>query len=266
MADAKRITRRARIARTFHDGPLQPDTELILDKQASHHLLTVLRTSPGEQLILFNGDGNEYHATLADTAGRSKSKAAHLHITSCQAGLTDSELRITLVQCVSRPERMDISLRQAVELGVSAIQPVYSRHSIKINDEKRAQKKQEHWQSIVISACEQSGRATLPKMANALSYNQWLSLPMPSNHTHFILSPTANESLTLQAHKLLQNSVEPCQVSLIIGPESGLDSDEILQAVDAGARAVNMGNRILRTETAGPAGITLLQCLLGDLR
>ena len=266
MADAKRTARRARIARTFHDGPLQPDTELILDKQASHHLLTVLRTSPGDQLILFNGDGNDYQASLVDTAGRNKGKAAHLHIHSCQAGLPDSALRITLVQCVSRPERMDISLRQAVELGVSAIQPVYSRHSIKVNDEKRARKKQEHWHSIVISACEQSGRATLPTMADALSYNQWLSQPIPNNSTCFILSPSANESLTLQAHALRQSPDEPRRVSLVIGPESGLDSDEIQQAIDAGAKAVNMGNRILRTETAGPAGITLLQCLLGDLR
>lgn len=266
MVNAKRSTRRARIARFYHDGVLQPDTQLTLDKQASHHLVTVLRTQPGDQLVLFNGDGNNYPASLLETSGRNASKAAHLHIESCQPGLPDSALAITLVQCVSRPERMDICLRQAVELGVSAIQPLYSRQSIKVNDAKRAQKKQEHWQSIVISACEQSGRSTLPNLADALSYSEWLAQPMDTDNTHFILSPTATESLTQRANSMAQGSAYAGNVSLIIGPESGLDTDEIQQAVDAGASAVNLGNRILRTETAGPAGITLLQCLLGDLR
>jgi len=161
---------------------------------------------------------------------------------------------------------MDICLRQAVELGVSAIQPLYSRQSIKVNDAKRAQKKQEHWQSIVISACEQSGRSTLPNLADARSYSEWLAQPMDTDNTHFILSPTATKSLTQRATSMAQGSAHAGNVSLIIGPESGLDRDEIQQAVDAGASAVNLGNRILRTETAGPAGITLLQCLLGDLR
>ena len=266
MADAKRNERQTRITRIFHDESLQPDTELVLDKRCSHHLVKVLRTSPGDPLILFNGDGNHYHASLLDTKERNAWKAAHLHIQSCQPGLPDSPLKITLVQCVSRPERMDISLRQSVELGVSAIQPVYSRHSIKVNDEQRALKKQEHWQSIVISACEQSGRATLPVLAEALSYEKWVTQAIASGDTSFVLSPAGSVSLTQQAHKLFEKAADPCRVTLIIGPESGLDSDEIQAAVEAGAKAVNMGNRILRTETAGPAGIVLLQCLLGDLR
>lgn len=256
--------RSARTPRFYYDGPLQPDTELTLDKQTSHHLLTVLRAKVDAQLILFNGDGLDVHARILHTGQRGNGKQAVLHLERTEHGIPDSPLHITLVQCVSRPERMDISLRQAVELGVASIIPVYSRHSVKVNDDKRAAKKQQHWQSLVTSACEQSGRSTLPTLAEATTYEQWNNHPIPTDNSHFILSPTASESLLSKARQLATSS-EPLRMTLIIGPESGLDADEIDLAVTNGALPVQMGARILRTETAGPACIALLQSILGDL-
>lgn len=262
----RRASARAiRVPRSYYAGSLQQDTELHLDKKTSHHLLTVLRMKMGDRITLFNGDGYNYQATLISGPRQSSSKLALLQISTSNAALSESDLAVTLVQCVSRPERMDISLRQAVELGVTRIQPVYSRHSVKVGDESRALKKQQHWQSIVISACEQSGRCVVPQLCEATSYDQWLAQPMNPDNTHYVLSPTATQSLTQHAHGLTGYSTTHT-TTLIIGPESGLDNDEIDRAVQAGAVPVHMGRRILRTETAGPTCIALLQSILGDLQ
>ncbi|MFK7993020.1 MAG: 16S rRNA (uracil(1498)-N(3))-methyltransferase [Granulosicoccus sp.] len=264
MSDA-RHKRHARIARFYHQGPVSADTKLELDKDASHHLGKVLRTSVGDPIILFNGDGNDYYATVIDTGKMGTGKRCILHIDTCIPGIPDSPLAITLVQSVSRPERMDISLRQAVELGVTRIQPVYSKHSIKVTDEKRVSKKQQHWQSIVISACEQSGRAVIPELCESVSYATWVQTPKETDDVHFVLAPGATHSLLHQLKNLL--TTPPARkVTLIIGPESGLDPHEIQEAIDSGAIPVNLGRRILRTETAGPACIMLLQSILGDLQ
>lgn len=265
MDDVKSTTRTARIVRLYHDGPLQEKHELQLNKAASHHLVTVLRARTGDQIVVFNGDGNEYHATLAELPERTLRRHATLNVSRCVAGIPDSPLSITLAQCVSRPERMDICLRQSVELGVTHIQPLYSRHSIKIGDEKKISKKQEHWRNIVISACEQSARCTVPGVNEAIGFSDWLSACSKSEQQVLVLSPTASLSLTQHANTLA-TTLDARALTLIIGPESGLDNDEIAAAVAHGAVAVNVGQRILRTETAGPACIAILQSIAGDLQ
>ncbi|MFK7862258.1 MAG: 16S rRNA (uracil(1498)-N(3))-methyltransferase [Granulosicoccus sp.] len=264
MPGAKGKQRNARVARFHYAGDITTGTQLEMDKNASHHLGTVLRSNVGDAVILFNGNGNDYHATVIETGQRGTGKRCVLQIDTCIPGVPDSPLAITLVQCVSRPERMDISIRQAVELGVARIQPVYSRHSIKVTDEKRALKKRQHWQSIVTNACEQSGRAALPELLEPVSYSRWARQPKETDNVHFVLSPEASCSLTASIRDL--SAVKPVnKASLIIGPESGLDTDEINDAIESGAVAVHLGRRILRTETAGPACIVLLQSILGDL-
>lgn len=245
---------------------MQAGSDLQLDKQASHHLLTVLRARPGTQLIVFNGDGNNYHATLAQDTQPRSTKQALLQIDSAEPANNESPLHTTLIQCVSRPERMDISIRQSVELGVMQIQPVYSRHSIKPGDEKRIEKKQQHWQNLIISSCEQCGRAVVPKLHEAMSFQKWLQTGNAPGEIRYVLSPDADTSLSQHANTLVKAPPpEHARISLIIGPESGLDVDEISAAIKSGAITASLGNRILRTETAGPTCITLLQSILGDL-
>jgi 16S rRNA (uracil1498-N3)-methyltransferase len=264
LADDKYQARRTRTARFYHADELHSESELTLSKSASHHLITVLRTRKNDILELFNGDGYNYRATVVDTGQRTPAKCALLQVHERCAVLNESPLSITLVQAISRADRMDITLRQAVELGVQHIQPVYSRHSAKPLDEKRAQKKQDHWQSIVISACEQCGRAVLPTLAPAVTLKHWLYSRQTDNEerTDYLLAPTATQSLLSHvSNRVLANT----PVGLLIGPESGFDDDEIMDAQNAGTQAVRFGPRILRTETAGPAAITLLQSSLGDL-
>ena len=269
MADDKASKRTARKIRIFHDGDITTHAELALDKKASHHLTTVLRATTNDRVVLFNGDGNEYAATLVNTGQRGSGKRAVLHINECAEGISESPVAITLAQCVSRAERMDISLRQAVELGVTAIQPLFSRHSAKPGDDARRLKKHQHWQSIIISASEQSGRSVLPKVHDAQGYGAWVQQCVSENALCYVLSPRASQSLPEHAASLTGHGTgiaEPLAITLVIGPESGLDEDEIEQAVAAGAVPVHLGQRILRTETAGPACVVLLQALLGDLQ
>ena len=263
--DNLKSERTARIARFYHAEELHTQTELILSKAASHHLVTVLRTRQGDVIELFNGDGYHYRATVTDTGQRAPGRRAVLQVDQRTLASTESPVAITLVQCISRGDRMDTTLRQAVELGVTHLQPVYSRYSARVPDDKRMRKKQEHWHSIVVSACEQSGRAVLPGLATPSTLTQWLAGKDVPDHS-FVLSPTANQSLTSHLSTLAESEEPVRRIALIIGPESGLDAEEIDLALQAGALPTCIGPRVLRTETAGPACITLAQSILGDLR
>ena len=248
------MTRKARQFRFHHAGEISIDSELQLDKSASHHLLTVLRAGPGDQLELFNGDGFNYSAVLASG---STAKRAVIIVESRSQNLTEPPLTITMVQAISRGERMDQSIRQAVELGASAIQPVYSRQAQKPGDARRVSRKQEHWYKIMISASEQSGRARVPDLHPARSLSSWIDTDTGLTTTPcIVLHPAATNSLSrLDAMQ---------QFSIAIGPESGFDTDEVDTMIAAGAIACRMGPRTLRTETAGPAAIAILQAMHGD--
>ncbi len=276
----RKAERTARVARFHHVGELQGNAELTLSKSASHHLVTVLRTRQGDVIELFNGNGFNYRATVLDTGQRTPGKCAQLHVQEATAALTESPVTITLIQAISRGDRMDTTLRQSVELGVNHVQPVHTRHSAKALDEKRNAKKQEHWHSILVSASEQSGRARLPTIAPPVTLEEALEALSANEHSaqlNYVLDPTASQSLP--AHLRTIRCAESCQtgsdalvsnrcttsIGLIIGPESGLDADEIELAVTCGAQAVTIGPRILRTETAGPACIAITQAILGDL-
>lgn len=276
----KNTERTARVARFHHAGELQGNAELTLSKSASHHLVTVLRTRQGDVIELFNGNGFNYRATVLDSGQRTAGKCAHLYVQQATAALTESPVTITLIQAISRGDRMDTTLRQSVELGVNHVQPVFTRHSARALDEKRATKKQEHWHSILVSASEQSGRACLSTLATPVTLAQALDALQgndDSSQVNYVLDPSASQSLP--AHLRSMKHTESSQteqdslastgcnpsIGLIIGPESGLDADEIELAVRCGAQAVTIGPRILRTETAGPACIALTQAILGDL-
>ena len=209
----KKTARTARVARFHHMGELQGNAELTLSKSASHHLVTVLRTRQGDVIELFNGNGFNYRATVLDTGQRTPGKCAQLHVQEATSALTESPATITLIQAISRGDRMDTTLRQSVELGVNHVQPVHTRHSAKALDEKRAARKQEHWQSILISATEQSGRARLPTLSSPATLEQALEVLHGndlSTQVNYVLDPNASQSLpahlrTIGDRKSVQN-------------------------------------------------------------
>jgi len=241
------------VTRIYHIAPLQADSTVTLNQRAAHHLLNVLRAGNNDPIILFNGDDCEYQATLNING---KTVTATIH--TVKNAVRESPVHITLVQGVSRGDRMDWAIQKAVELGVSRICPVYSQRSMKAPDDKRAEKKQQHWQGILISACEQSGRCRLPVLETAQTLTGHLteSKQIPAK---YVLDPNASRSLP-------DALTAADELEILIGPEGGLTEKEITTATGACYQPVSLGPRILRTETAGIAALAIIQSRLGDLK
>lgn len=223
-----------------------------LDKAASRYLLQVLRCKPGQQLQIFDGNGTQCDATL-DSIDK---QAATVIIHSCRQISHESPLHLCLALGISKGERMDTAIQKAVELGVTEIQAVQTEYSVVNLTADRAAKRLQHWQGIVISACEQCGRNTLPQVHPVATLTDWLKLQRTGES--WLFSPTAETSLSHQT--------KPTQgATLLIGPEGGLSENEIQTACAHGFTALQFGPRILRTETAAMACLTAIQTLWGDL-
>ncbi len=248
------MTREARIPRFFQTGDINVGDKLELEKRISHHLITVLRARDESQIVLFNNTGLDYLCTLTLSGKRAKAE-----VVSQQPNHRESPIHITLVQAISRGSNMDTSIQKSVELGVNFIQPVYTRHSVPTLQGSRAERKQAHWQSVIISAAEQSGRSSLAKLGQAMPLQCYLEqLNNDDDELRWLLNPSSNTQ---------KASTEPySRAIVIIGPESGLDTDECDTIKGYGFKERQLGPRILRTETAGPAAITTLQTRYGDFR
>ena len=240
-----------RIPRIYLATSLAIGLKIELDKSAAHHISRVLRMDSHQDIILFNGEGGEYHATLS-----LQGKSVYAQVNNFIERDTESHLNITLLQGISKGERMDICIQKAVELGVNKIVPVLCQRTVVNIKGERSEKKHQHWQGIIINACEQSGRTRLPQLADAIKLKD------------VICTPDLGLKLTLSPDSVttLPNiSSTDKHITLLIGPEGGLDAQEIELAQQHGFQAVRMGPRILRTETAAIAAIAALQTLRGDL-
>ncbi len=203
-------------------------------------------------MTLFNGAGGEFDAEVVNIGA----KAISVRVGAHRAVERESPLRVTLVQGLAGADRMDWVVRKAVELGVIAIQPVTMERSVARLDPPRAAKREIHWRSIVISACEQCGRNRLPMLHALTRFEQWIAAPSVAK-LRLLLAPDAATSLSGLGRP--GGSIE-----LLVGPEGGLTREEADAAVEAGFRGVRLGPRILRTETASLAAMSALNALWGD--
>ena len=242
-----------RLTRVFVNSPLAPDADVNLPAAAANHVGRVLRLRAGAVIVAFDGSGNDYRCEILAVEG----DTVRVRVGPRSSGLSESPLRITLVQAVSRGERMDWTLQKATELGVRTIVPVLSARSVVRLDDKQAEKKQRHWQAIVAGACEQCGRSVVPEIRQPQELSRYLASSTREGQ-RFVLSPTGPASLAGLT------SVGP-RVELLIGPEGGLDDAELERAAAAGFAPVRLGPRVLRTETAGIVALTVLQATWGDL-
>jgi 16S rRNA (uracil1498-N3)-methyltransferase len=240
-----------RITRVHTPDALSVGISVLLHPMSSAHLVKVLRLRAGARVILFNGDGSDYLSELITP----KAEAAQIQVISKQAACAESPLEITLLQGICRGDKMDWVLEKATELGVKHIIPVHSERSEVHLDAERAAKRREHWQRVVISACEQSGRATVPVVASLQSLDQHLSQSEQGSHK-FVLEPSAS--------KLSPAPAAIAKLQLAVGPEGGWSERDLAQFALAGFQAVALGPRVMRTETAGPASIAAMQALFGD--
>ena len=242
--------------RFYVTSPLQVGISLHLAEEVSAHALRVLRLQRGDSLILFNGDGYDYAAVLTDTNKRN----AQVQVLAQQMTHRESMLRITLLQAISSGERMNITLQKAVELGVLEIVPIASQRSVVKLSAERAQTRLQHWQNIIIAACAQCGRATIPRLYPPTDLADWCSNNAPDPQiTRLFLNPNSELSLRQVI------SASPRQIVLLVGAEGGLNAQEQNLVIRQAFLSVRLGNRILRTETAALAALAALQTLWGDL-
>jgi 16S rRNA (uracil1498-N3)-methyltransferase len=242
-----------RLTRVYVNAPLTAGTVVELPAETAAHLAKVLRARSGDPLILFRGDGREYVGAIESVRGS--------RVTASVGNGADvdreSPFAITLVQCVPRGDRMDFIVQKATELGVARIVPVLSQRSVVRLDESQKESKVAHWRAVVLNACEQCGRNRLPVIEAPAPLINYLG-SSASTTARLVLEP-ADESVGGPPN--LDAAVE-----IAIGPEGGFADDELDAFRLAGFMRVQLGPRILRTETAAIAALTWLQTRFGDMR
>lgn len=239
-----------RIPRVFTEQNLLSGEQIELEESASHHLSKVLRMQAGRELILFNGAGGEFAATIHEVSKKHVTVSVQEHSVDNR----ESPLELELAIGISRGERFEWVLQKATELGVTKITPLITeRTEVKVGGD-RQEKMHDRWQHILVSACEQCQRNLLPQLSAPIQISDWL--PTVNSDLRFVLHH--RDSQRLPADKT------PISVTLLIGPEGGLSEREIAHALEQDFNALTLGPRVLRTETAPVAAISLVQYLWGD--
>lgn len=224
-----------------------------LPESAATHATRALRMTEGDTAILFNGDGLDYTGTLTSV----KKNAVLAKVIGSIKLSNESPINITLLQGISSGDRMDYTIQKAVELGVTQIQPIATERSVVKLNQERAKKRLLHWQNVVISACEQSGRAVIPALAMPLSLTDWLANHPQNESCRILLNPVG-------AKRLAELDKPTGEVTLLIGAEGGLSANEINLATANGFQSIILGPRVLRTETAALAAIASMHTIWGD--
>jgi 16S rRNA (uracil1498-N3)-methyltransferase len=252
-ADPDRPVASGRFPRFYFPDRLAPGAACDLPDQAAHHAMRVLRMRPGDAVLLFNGDGREWEATIVDM----RKSGVRVKIGAARERDVEARLPIALAQSISSRERMDLTLQKATELGVAQIWPLLTQRSVVRLSEERAERRVAHWQHLTAAACEQCGRNRLPLIHPPEPFTDWLArLPAQDSSLRLTLSPAGE--------RRLQDHPAPAAVLLLVGPEGGLTANEIELAQQFGFHAVRLGPRILRTETAALAAIAAMHALWGD--
>lgn len=222
-----------------------------LEEEPAHHLHQVLRLRAGDDIVLFNNSGDEYGAELVQVGKRQVDAI----IGDALRHESESRLAIHLVIAISRGERMDFAVQKATELGVTRISPMFTERCVVKLDDKKSSGRLAHWQRVVISACEQSGRCRIPTVDAPVQYATALS--HGESDTAIVLDHRSQFTL---------HQIDPPQncLKVLIGPEGGLTTSERRLAFDQGFVGVRLGPRIMRTETAPLAAIAAAQTLWGD--
>ena len=239
--------------RFYSADNLKTGTTVKLSENAAAHASRVLRLEISDEIVLFNGDGNDYTCAITSI----KKTEAFAIVKSFVKMANESPLNIILLQGISSGDRMDYTIQKAVELGVTAVVPIVTTRSVVKLSNERAEKRLAHWQNVVHAACEQSGRAFVPQVASPIGLSTWLANNPYSNSTRILLNP-------IGALRMAELPKPTGHIELLIGAEGGLSQTEIDAALSQGFLSVILGARILRTETAALVAISAMQTLWGD--
>ena len=243
-----------RLTRVYVDTPVVAGKRLVVAGGAANHIARVLRLRTGDALTVFDGSGGEFAARIEEFRKDTVMVSVEDHRTLDR----ESPLSLTLAQGVSRGERMDWIIQKATELGAARIVPVFTKRSVVRLDERQAERKLQHWRAITVSACEQCGRNRLPDLATPVDFFDVLPAEFTPGATRLLLSPSGD--LRIDDLKDVGQGI-----TVLIGPEGGLEDVEQESALAAGYKPVRLGPRVLRTETAAIAALTIIQRYFGDL-
>ncbi|QOL49836.1 16S rRNA (uracil(1498)-N(3))-methyltransferase [Massilia litorea] len=238
--------------RFYCPQPLATGAVVDLPEAVAHHL-HVVRMQPGDALTLFDGRGGQYRASLAEIGKKRASALVEEH----QALEAELPYALTLAQGLPEGSKMDWIIEKAVELGIAAIQPLAAQRSVVRLSGERLDKRQAHWQGVIVAASEQCGRNRLAQLAPLADFERFIG--QPEAQPRILFSPRATQSLAGWAR-----AAGPQAVTLLVGPEGGFSDEEEQAAIGAGALALSLGPRVLRTETAGLAAVAALNALWGQ--
>ena len=239
--------------RRFFTAPEAVQGDVIaFDADLAHHMGKVLRLAPGEQVTVCTGAGMVYVAEL-ETFSKDSVTA---RIVETLENQKETDVEIVLYQGMPKGDKLELIIQKCTELGVSAVIPVETGRSIVHLDSKKAEKKIERWQKIAHEASQQSKRVQVPEVGPYLSWKQCLAQLKDDDGLTIIFwedeqTQSLKELLKAQPQK-------PAKINLIVGPEGGLSEDEVRQLREIGAVSASLGKRILRTETAGMAGVAII--------
>ncbi len=242
-------------ARFFVPQGLAVGAERPLPADAAHHAARVLRLAEGDPVALFDGTGGEYLGVIA--------RIARGDVVVRATTFTDTEreppVSVALAQGVSSGDRMDYTIRKAVELGIGTIVPVFTERSVVRLAGERADRRTAHWRALAVAACEQCGRNRVPDVVPPVAFVHWLGelTPPVAGEARLTLSPGAEQ-------RLADLPRPEGRITLLAGPEGGLTAEESALAQSRGFEAVRLGPRVLRTETAALAALAAILTLWGD--
>ncbi len=233
--------------------PLAIGSAFDLPQALAHHV-QVLRLQPGAIVTLFNGEGGEYSATVEVV----ERKRVQVEVKAFSPREAEPAHAITLAQALPEASKMDWIVEKAVELGATALQPLAAQRCVVRLSAERFAKRLLHWQAITVAAAEQSGRNRLMHVGEMHEFNGYVA--RQDLHRRILLTPDAETPLSHWARH------QPAQsVTLMVGPEGGFTPAEAAQAGAHGVLMLNMGARVLRTETAGLAALACLNAVWGEM-
>jgi 16S rRNA (uracil1498-N3)-methyltransferase len=238
------------VPRFYLDAPLRAGGVCTLSEDAAHHAIHVLRLREGDEITLFNGRGGEFAARIASI----QRLRIAVDLLQHRAVEREARLRVTLVQGMSAGEKMDSTLRKAVELGVAEVQPVLAARSVARPKGERAENRRAHWQKVVIAACEQCGRNRIPEVHPLTTVLEYRA---NAETTKILLSPSAQLPFS-------KAPLKGDHFILAAGPEAGFTAEEEAALAAGGFVPASLGPRVLRTETAAVAALAALNALRGD--
>lgn len=216
-----------------------------------NHIKNVLRMGTGGRIMITDGQGTDYHCIIRGIGP----DRVLLDIEKKELVRTELPVEIVLFQALPKADKMELIIQKAVELGAARIVPVRTRRSVVRLDDKKAEKKRQRWQSIAEAAAKQSGRGIVPEVGEVVSFGE--ACTQAQELEHCLIPYELYDDMSETAETMSQ-IVQGASIGIFIGPEGGFERGEVEQAMEAGALPVSLGRRILRTETAGLAILSVL--------